>query len=211
MAIDQAQRRTTARPAQAAKDKGPATWTRKQRSLMEERRKLAWTAQHAYYERSSILNALNYLMGVPVVIVTVLAGSEIVASHTTDNPVPIWVGIISVSAAVLASLQTFFRFGERAAFNAVAGNEYAKIRRRLEEAGAAPASTPSKEIGEIRTLWEDAGKQMPPIGERRWLTWQVLSSMEQPPRRRSLLRAMLGFPPRRRRRMARRGSVEARA
>ena len=38
--------------------------------LLVERRQLSWAAQNAYYERSSILTALNYLIGVPVVIVT---------------------------------------------------------------------------------------------------------------------------------------------
>jgi hypothetical protein len=65
---------------------------------------------------------LNYLIGIPVVLITALAASEIVLSRAVNEPVPLWVGLITVSATVLASLQTFFRFGERAAFSAQAGH-----------------------------------------------------------------------------------------
>jgi hypothetical protein len=169
-------------------------WTAEQAELLVERRKLSWAAQNAYYERSSILTALNYLIGVPVVIVTALAGSEIVASHVTDTPVPIWVGFITVSAAVLASLQTFFRFGERAAFSAVAGNRYAKLRRRIEDALAKPPEQAEKEYVAIRKEADEAGEQCPPIGQRRWLTWETYARREEMPTRRSWWRAFRGTP-----------------
>src|ERR687885_393805 len=104
------------------------SWTKKELELLEERRKLAWSAQHAYYERASILGAFIYLIGIPVVLVTAIAGSAIVAGNSSETPVPLWIGVITVSATVLASLQTFFRFGERAAFSAVAAAKYARVR-----------------------------------------------------------------------------------
>jgi len=146
--------------------------TRSQIDLLRRRERLAWAAQHAYFERAGILGKLNYWIGVPVVIVTAIAGSAIVANNSGKNPIPAWIGVITVSAAVLASLQTFFRFGERAAFSAVAGARYARLRRRIEDCLAAPAAEIPQRLEEIRKLEDDAGEQSPPLGERRWLRWQ---------------------------------------
>ena len=41
-----------------------------QKRLLRKRIMAAWAAQHAYFERSSILNAMNFLIGVPVVVIT---------------------------------------------------------------------------------------------------------------------------------------------
>lgn len=155
--------------------------TREQIALLEERERLAWAAQHAYYERAGILGKLNYWIGVPVVIVTAIAGSAIVANHAGKNPIPAWIGVITVSAAVLASLQTFFRFGERAAFSAVAGHRYALLRRRIEDCLAAPPEGLDDRLAEIRKLEDDAGDQSPPLGERRWMRWQAFAELPTPP------------------------------
>jgi hypothetical protein len=164
-----------------------------QDQLLTDRIKLAWAAQHAYFERASILNALNYLIGIPVVVVTALAGSQIIASRATDEPVPIWVAVILVSAAVLASLQTFFRFGERSAFSAIAGHRYAVLRRRIEDA-LASSPRDQKELASIRKQMDDTGEQSPPIGERRWLTWKAFSEWNHPPEQRPWWKALFGFP-----------------
>ena len=155
--------------------------TEEQIELLEHRRKLAWAAQHAYYERGGVLGKLNYFIGVPVVIVTALAGSAIVVNQASDNPIPVWVGLITVSAAVLASLQTFFRFGERAAFSAVAGNRYALLRRRIEDCLAFPPEGLADRLAEIQKLEDEAGDQSPPLGERRWLKWQAAADLPTPP------------------------------
>jgi hypothetical protein len=171
-----------ARPAPAPEAGPPVhALTDDQIALLEERKQLAWAAQHAYYERAGILGKLNYWIGVPVVIVTAIAGSAIVANHSGDNPIPGWIGVITVSAAVLASLQTFFRFGERAAFSAVAGNRYGLLRRRIEDCLAAPPEGLDDRLTEIRKLEDDAGDQSPPLGERRWLRWQAFAELPTPP------------------------------
>ena len=159
----------------------PHALTADQIALLKHRRKLAWAAQHAYFERAAILGKLNYWIGVPVVIVTAIAGSAIVANNSGDNPIPIWVGLITVSAAVLASLQTFFRFGERSAFSAVAGARYSRLRRRIEDCLAFPPDGLVARLAEIQKLEDDAGEQSPPLGERRWMRWQAFAELPTPP------------------------------
>lgn len=169
-------------------------WNAQQLELLKDRRKLAWAAQHAYFERASILGALNYLIGIPVVLITALAASEIVLSRAVDEPVPVWVGLVTVSATVLASLQTFFRFGERAAFSAQAGHRYSFLRRRIEDAIVSPPPDLDDELEELRKETKKVGDQSPPIGERRWLTWETYARKEQVPPRRRWWRALLGVP-----------------
>src|SRR3954451_15368577 len=169
----------------------PAGLTDGQLELLERRGKLAWAAQHAYFERAGILGKLNYWIGVPVVIVTAIAGSAIVANNSGKNPIPAWIGVITVSAAVLASLQTFFRFGERAAFSAVAGARYARLRRRIEDCLAAPADEVDARLEEIRKLEDDTGDPSPPLGKRRWLRWQEFARGSSPPSTRERWSAIL--------------------
>ena len=169
----------------------PAGLTDEQVRLLKHRRKLAWAAQHAYYERAGVLGKMNYFVGVPVVIVTTLAGSAIVVNQSKANPIPLWVGIITVSAAVLASLQTFFRFGERAAFSAVAGARYSRLRRRIEDCLANPPDGLTERLAEIQKMEDDAADQSPPLGERRWARWQAFADLPRPPTARERLRATL--------------------
>jgi hypothetical protein len=172
----------------------PGGLTTKQIELLELRGRLAWAAQHAYFERAGILGKLNYFIGVPVVIVTALAGSAIVVSQSKANPIPIWVGVITVSAAVLASLQTFFRFGERAAFSAVAGARYGLLRRRIEDCLAFPPEGLTERLAEIQKLEDDAGEQSPPLGERRWSRWQAFAELPSPPTARQRFMGVLRSP-----------------
>jgi hypothetical protein len=97
-----------------------------------------------------------------VILITALTGSEIVARGASDQPIPIWAGLITLSATVFASLQTFFRFGERAAFSAQAGNQYAMIRRRIEDALASPPKNRERLLDELQKLTDRAGKESPP-------------------------------------------------
>jgi hypothetical protein len=191
MSVDERRARATPK---TVKVEAPRGLTEDQVALLQHRRKLAWAAQHAYFERAGILAKLNYWIGVPVVVVTALAGSAIVANRAGEDPIPVWVGIITVSAAVLASLQTFFRFGERAAFNAVAGNLYAKLRRRIEDCLASPPEGIVTRLEEIWKLEDEAGEQSPPIGERRWLRWQAFAELPTSPTRRQRMAGMLRSP-----------------
>jgi hypothetical protein len=171
-----------------------SSWADPQVVLLTDRRRLAWAAEHAYFERASILHALNYVIGIPVILITALTGSEIVASRASEDPIPIWAGLMTLSATVFASLQTFFRFGERAAFSAQAGNQYAMIRRRIENVLASPPRNREGALEELHKLTDRAGKESPPIGERRWLTWQSYAQHERVPRRRRWWRAVMGIP-----------------
>ncbi len=74
-------------------------------------------------------------MGVPVIVITAAVGTSAFASIVTEL-VPPWakmaVGAASVLAAVLASLQTFFKFSERAERHKTFAAKFGAVRRELE-------------------------------------------------------------------------------
>ena len=73
-------------------------------------------------------------LGVPVVVISTIVGSTIFAT-ISDDPAVGWkivAGLLSITAAVLAALQTFFKYSELAEKHRVSGAEYASLKRRLD-------------------------------------------------------------------------------
>src|SRR6266536_3486790 len=104
-------------------------WTHEEIALLSNWSVRAHASQAAYFARASTFLILNYVVGIPVVVVTTVVGTSIFSHQSTSHQarVPLLVGVVSVAAAVLASLQTFLRLGEKGAFNAVAGYAYSAI------------------------------------------------------------------------------------
>ena len=80
--------------------------------------------------------SLHRWFGVPSVAITAVTGTAVFAT-IQENPMkePLWtiiIGVVLLTAAVLSSLQTFFRFSEEAERSTVAGRLNNDIRRRLE-------------------------------------------------------------------------------
>ena len=101
---------------------------------------LAWLrrareSQLSHYEMANRLARRNLWMGVPVIAITALVGTSAFGSVVADL-VPIWAkvaaGSASVLAAVLASLQTFFKFSERAERHKTFAAKFGAVRRELE-------------------------------------------------------------------------------
>ena len=73
-------------------------------------------SQYGHYTAELVFNKLNYLLGIPVVCLSALAGTSAFASlqaDTTSEVIQIATGLVSMAAAILASLQTFLRFSEQ--------------------------------------------------------------------------------------------------
>jgi hypothetical protein len=86
---------------------------------------------------------MNYWLGIPVVVCTTIVGTTVFATlQQGDNQVhpkvKIAAGVISVISAVLASLQTFLSFGERAEKHRVVGSGYGGILKEIEELQSLP-------------------------------------------------------------------------
>lgn len=88
----------------------------------------------AHYLAAKRAARKHTLLGVPVVILSTIVGGTIFASISEDPAVgwKIVTGMLSVTAAVLAALQTFFKFSEMAEKHRVSGAENASLKRRFD-------------------------------------------------------------------------------
>lgn len=88
----------------------------------------------SHYLASARIGTFNNLLGVPVVVLTTIVGTSIFGT-LNESPDLNWriaTGLLSITAAILASLQTFLKFSERSDKHKIAGSRYAAMRRRLE-------------------------------------------------------------------------------
>lgn len=101
---------------------------------------LAWLrrareSQMAHYEMANILALRERWLGVPVILITTIIGTSVFASLTATAIAPeakIIVGLLSVLAAVMSGLQTFFKYSERAEKHRSTAARFGAIRRKLE-------------------------------------------------------------------------------
>ena len=100
----------------------------------------AASTQHGHYLAALHYSRLNYWLGIPVIILTAGVGTSVFASlqQQADQPsetvtwFKVAVGLASVSATVLAALQTFLGYGDKAEKHRVAGAKYGAVGRELE-------------------------------------------------------------------------------
>lgn len=137
-----------------------------------DRRAAASEATH--YELAGRLVKRNIQLGAPIVILTTIIGTSVFATleERVESGWRIAVGLISVFAAILASLQTFFRFAERAEQHRIAAELWAAIRRHIGEMLALHPGylhgDPQKHIAGLRQRMDETSKQSPAMGQATW-------------------------------------------
>lgn len=159
-----------AQRAQAAAS-AAETWTPEIERLLEDWRNRVYAAQAAHYASADRLRVLNYVVGVPATIFSSVVGTALFAGLEKNSPQTIAIGSVSIAAAVLAALQTFLRFSERASQHATAGDWYSAIRRDVEELlHLAPALRGSAKdsLDEVRKEMNRAGQNSPELSGREW-------------------------------------------
>jgi hypothetical protein len=94
-----------------------------------------WNNKENWYSREAKrLQRLHYWLGVPTVVLSAMVGTAVFVA--LGKVVDVWaqvaVGLTSMTAAVLAALQTFLRFAERAEQNRKLAAGFASLRREIE-------------------------------------------------------------------------------
>lgn len=143
-------------------------------TLLRDWRARATKSSEAHYELATRLSQANIRFGVPVVVLTTFVGTSVFATigRSVDLWLRIFVGMISVAAAVLASLQTFLRFGERAEKHRSAAELWAAIRREIDEMLAlhprylASRGDPKDYLDDLRRRIDEIAQQSPELGVR---------------------------------------------
>jgi hypothetical protein len=149
-------------------------WTKAVLELLHDWHDRAAISQEAHYVIATRLTKYNIWFGVPVVALATFVGTSVFATLQKDvrTSLRIIVGSVSVLAAVLASLQTFLRFQERAEKHRAAAELWAAIRREIDQMLAlhpdylAERSDPKAYLDGLRERMDRVSGQSPEIGDR---------------------------------------------
>ncbi len=148
-----------------------AGWTPEVEHLLEDWRNRVYAAQIAHYASADRFRLLNYFVGVPATIFSSIVGTALFAGLEKNSPQTLVVASISIAAAILAALQTFLRFAERASQHAIAGDWYSAIRRDIEQLlhlSIADRGAAKDCLDEIRKEMNRVGQNSPELSSREW-------------------------------------------
>jgi hypothetical protein len=137
-------------------------------------------SQFIHYECGVWFSRLNFLLGIPTIVLSTAVGTAVFASLESSGTGAqrILVGLVSIVAAVLASLQTFLRFSERADRHRATGSGYGAVRRSLEYLKTFPPGDEDslkRPFDEIRQQMDALAKEAPevPSGMKRRLDGEM--------------------------------------
>ena len=151
-------------------------WTPRVLTLLREWNDRAGATAETHYAIAARLGRLNVRLGIPVVVLTTFVGTSVFATleRHVDLSLRILIGVVSVLAAVLASLQTFLRFAERAEKPRAAAESWSSIRREIAEMLAlhpdylATRGDPKDYLDRLRRRMDQVAAQSPEMGDRAW-------------------------------------------
>ena len=155
---------------QVAQDDG-RDWNVHVKLLLENWHKRVYAAQAAHYAAADRFRLLNYIVGIPAIVFSSIVGTVIFAGLARETPSKLIVAFTSILAAVLAGLQTFLRFPERASNHATAADWYSAIRRDIEETLHLPVESRGRAkdcLDRIRKEMNRAAQDAPELNVRLW-------------------------------------------
>ena len=148
-------------------------WSKAVAERLRDWERRAAAAAEVHFQLAESLARWNIWLGVPVVTLSAIVGTALFATVARDvNPgLRIAAGCVSVIAAVLASIQTFLRFGARAEQHRVAAERWSAIRREIEKVRALPAELlgdPKQVLDDVNARMDEAADKAPPMPDKRW-------------------------------------------
>ena len=121
------------------------------------------TTQRAHYLSADHFGTRKYWLGIPAVVLSTLVGTSVFA--TVQKQPELWlqitVGLASVAAALLASLQTFLGYSEGAEKHRIAGAKYGALGRELEQLRASGGTPSTEAMSEVRKRLDDLAVESP--------------------------------------------------
>jgi Petal formation-expressed len=169
-------------------------WSKAVIARLSDWERRAAAAAEVHFQTAEHLSRWNIFLGIPVVTLSAIAGSATFATlaHNVNVGIRIAAGTLSVIAAVLASVQTFLRFGTRAEQHRVAAERWSAIRREIEKALAlSPAlvGDPKQLFDDVNARMDEAAEKSPAMPDRRWKRSLAKREREAAGRRRPAGRA----------------------
>ena len=139
--------------------------TEEWKKLLNDWQQMAERAHQGHYNASAFYERLFLMLGIPVIFLSAFTGGSEVLG-LVGNQIG---GVISLIIAVLAGLQTFLKFSQRAERHRVAGANYGGIRRSIEEASIVLEDSDQdarKEVHAIKDQLDSLAKECPEIPRR---------------------------------------------
>jgi len=136
--------------------------TADERGLVEKWREKVRRAQMAHYARANRCDHQNLLLGVPVIVLSAVAGATVFAAPPdTLRWLTVVVGCLSILGAILAGLQTFLKLSERAEKHRLAAARYGDLKREAEALLASPPPDVAAALDKFRIRWDKSNQESP--------------------------------------------------
>lgn len=143
-------------------------------ALLERWRDQLDRYQAAHYLSAEHCRRINNWLGIPVIVCTAVVGSTVFAALSHAFGDSIWIkialGFLSLTAAVLASLQTFLKYSERAEKHFAAHRQFSRLKREVEVFLAFPPKSEEARstIASLSARIDQAIEESVPPLERVW-------------------------------------------
>ncbi|MFY9824027.1 MAG: SLATT domain-containing protein [Thermoanaerobaculia bacterium] len=131
-------------------------------------------AQTAHYKTATQYESRHYQIGVPVVVMSTVVGTTVFTSldgsHQGSLAISISVAVVSISAAVLAAIQTFFGYSVRAERHRVAAGRFGVLKRKIERILHFPMDEKEfkRLVLELVRDWDELSKASPVVPQAIW-------------------------------------------
>jgi hypothetical protein len=155
------------------------------RALLARWRRNCLRSQIAHYKAAASNTGRHFILGAPCIGLSAIVGTSVFAAlgkQVSTTP-QIIVGSISVLAAVLAALQTFLQFNDKASKHRNTATVYGSIKREIDElltltGGEHPLNPECVRL--VRQKMDTAASQAPPISESLWRSVHLVVPVQPP-------------------------------
>lgn len=142
-----------------------------QKQLLKAWRDELGTMMRTHYMLSSKIRLLNYVLGIPTIVIAMAVASYIF--FTINQDVGFWIkmlfGLLALLMAILASLQTFLKYSQQAENHRNASARYQALVNGIDQLLVIPPKDDST-LGEwcdrLRERWDELNLEVPSIARK---------------------------------------------
>lgn len=139
-----------------------------QKNLLQTWRHDLNILMRSHYSRSISIRRMNYLLGIPVILISMAIASYIffTINHNPDFWVKMIAGMLLLLSAILTSLQTFLKYSEQAENHRNASARYQSLHHSVDQLLAFPAKDESSLFtwcDKLRDRWDELNLEVPNV------------------------------------------------
>lgn len=127
-------------------------------------------SHRAHFDAAARCDRMSKLLGIPTIALSTLVGTSIFASleSSPGRTAKAIAGLAGIASAVLAALQTFLGYTDRAQRHREAALRYGQLRRELDDLLTFPegGAKLKKRMDDIRARWDEVDAMAPVIPAR---------------------------------------------